>query len=249
MTPVLRAALFASFVFIVIGCHSGNSHPTANSSSPAPAPPMKAAPPTPVEEKREELGGKTWNPGWDAVVEQALPPDMLSAATARAVHRYCPRFAQETEADKRAFWAYTFQALAAAEAGLNPTTDVHHTQPALAKIDSVTHRPIRQEGLLQLTYEDAERYGCPFDWQHDRTLPEKDPQRSILQPEKNLQCGIKIMQNQIIANGKPLVTRTSYWSTLQPGTTSFRVFAKQMANVPAACGLQAGKRPIRAHPR
>ena len=33
----------------------------------------------------------------------------------------------------------------------------------------------------------------------------------------------------LLANAK------SYWSTLQPGTVSFRVFAKQMANVPKVC--------------
>jgi len=30
--------------------------------------------------------------------------------------------------DKRAFWAYFFQALAGAEAGLNPRTRVRHTE-------------------------------------------------------------------------------------------------------------------------
>jgi hypothetical protein len=45
------------------------------------------------------------------------------------------------------------------------------------------------------------------------------------------------MQNQIITQGKPLVTRTSYWATLQPGTAGHRVFAKQMANAPADCSL------------
>lgn len=197
---------------------------------------MKPAPPTPIAEKKAELGGTTWDPQWDAVVEQALPPDMLSNSAARAVRGYCPRFAEESEADKRAFWAYVFQALAGAEAGLNPETDVHHRQPVLNKIDRVTKRPIRQEGLLQLTYEDDERYGCDFDWQRDRMLPVKDPDRTILQPANNLSCGVKIMENQIVTQRKPLVTRSSYWSTLQPGTVSYRVFAKQMVNVPAACG-------------
>jgi hypothetical protein len=48
---------------------------------------------------------------------------------------------------------------------------------------------------------------------------------------------VKIMENQIVTQGKPLVSRASYWATLQPGTAGFRVFEKQMANVPEACGL------------
>ena len=140
-----------------------------------------------------------------------------------------------SEADKRAFWAYTFQALAGAEAGLKPTTNVRHTEPAVAVEDTVTKRMVRSEGLLQLTYMDATRYGCDFDWEHDKTLPEKDPAKTILQPKNNLLCGVKILENQIVTQRKPLLTPTSYWVTLRPGTPSYLVFAKQMKNVPKVC--------------
>jgi hypothetical protein len=208
-------------------------------------PVVKLAPPTPLDEKKAELGGATWQPQWDAMVEKALPPDLLGERAARAVRVYCPRFAEETKPEKLEFWAYTFQAIAAAEAGLNPTSDVHHLQAAVDTIDPVTHRPARQEGLLQLKYEDAQRYGCDFDWQRDRTLPVKDPERTILQPAKNLGCGVKIMQDQIVNQHKSLVSRTSYWATLQPGTEGFRVFSRQMVNVPAACGVRIRARSVR----
>jgi hypothetical protein len=208
-------------------------------------PVVVVAPPTPLDEKKAELGGATWDPQWDAVVEKALPADLLSGQTARAVRMYCPRFAEETEAQKREFWAYTFQAIAAAEAGLNPTADVHHLQAPVNVVDPVTKRPARQEGLMQVKYEDAQRYGCDFDWEKDRRLPVKDPSRTILEPANNLGCGVKIMENQIVTQGKPLVSRTSYWATLQPGTAGFRVFSKQMANVPAACGLRVRRVALR----
>jgi hypothetical protein len=236
------ALLFVFGSVLFAGCKSKDAPPAPA----APAPAMKAAPPTPIEEKKEQLGGNTWDPHWDVLVEQALPADMLSATAAHAVRSYCPNFESEPEADKRAFWAYLFQALAGAEAGLDPKVNVHHTQAVLAKTDTVTRRPVRQEGLMQVTYEDADRYGCAFDWASDRKLAEHDANRSILQPERNLTCGVKIMENQIITQGKPLLSRTSYWSTLRPGTASYRVFAKQMANVPAACGIGAAK-PKRAH--
>jgi hypothetical protein len=227
------ALLLVGGPLLLAGCRSKGQQPAAA----APAPAMKAAPATPIEEKKEELGGNTWDPQWDVLVEKALPADMLSATAARAVRSYCPRFGSEGEADKRAFWAYLFQALAGAEAGLDPTVNVHHTEAAVAKIDTVTKRPVRQEGLMQVAYMDGDRYGCDFDWESDRKLPEHDANRTILQPAKNLSCGVKIMENQIITQGKPLLSKTSYWSTLQPGTASYRVFAKQMANVPAACGV------------
>jgi hypothetical protein len=170
---------------------------------------------------------------------------MLSVAVVRDVRPFCPRFGTMSEADKRAFWAYFFQALAGAEAGLKPTTDVRHTEPEVAKKDTVTKRMVRSEGLLQLTYMDAERYGCAFDWEKDKSLPEKDPAKTILQPQNNLACGIKILENQLIEQKKPLVTRTSYWSTLQPGGPSYRHFVKQMTNVPAPCRRTQANTPAR----
>ncbi len=222
---------FALFIGLVpTGCAE---HPVPQVAAAEPA--MKPAPPTPIAEKKAELGDQSWDPQWDQFVEASLPPEMLSTAVARDVRPFCPRFAEMEEADKRAFWAYFFQALAGAEAGLKPTTDVRHTEPEIAVKDTVTKRMVRSEGLLQLTYMDAERYGCNFDWNRDKTLPEKDPGRTILQPENNLACGVKILQNQLITQRKPLLTRASYWSTLQPGRPSYRVFAKQMTNVPAPC--------------
>jgi len=77
----------------------------------------------------------------------------------------------------------------------------------------------------------------------DRTLKANDPAKTILQPKNNLECGVKILANQIIVEHKPLLSKSGYWSTLQPGRRSYRVFAKQMTNPPAACGLHT-KSPI-----
>ena len=195
----------------------------------------KPAPSTPIDAKKAELGGKTWDPAWDKIVEQAVPPEMLSSQVPHDVRRFCPNFYNMSDTDKRVFWAYFFQALAGAEAGLNPTTRIRHTEPEVVKIDDVTHRYVRSEGLLQLTYSDEKRYGCDFDWDRDRDLKSKDPAKTILQPKNNLECGIKILDNQIITQRRPLVTKHSYWSTLQPRTKSYRVFAKEMVNPPAAC--------------
>jgi len=209
------------------------SHPAQPSSPPKQA--LKQAPPTPIAEKKEELGQPSWDPQWDVTVEKALSPEMLSPRAARGVRTFCPRFASLGEADKRAFWAYTFQALAGAEAGLKPTTDVRHTEPEVAIEDTVSKRTVRQEGLLQLTYMDAKRYGCDFNWEQDKRLAEKSPARTILTPENNLLCGVKILENQMLTQRKPLLSPSSYWVTLRPRSPSYLMFAKQMKNVPAVC--------------
>ncbi len=59
-----------------------------------------------------------------------------------------------------------------------------------------------------------------------RTLPEKDPARTILQPENNLLCGVKIMENQMLTQRKPLLSSTSYWVTLRPATISYKIFCQ-----------------------
>ncbi len=210
----------------------------AKVAAPAPTVAMKPAPATPIHTKRLELGGATWDPEWDKVVELALPPAMLSRQVPRDVRHFCPRFYELGDSDKRAFWAYLFQALAGAEAGLDPTTRIRHTEPEVAVVDKVSGRAVRSEGLLQLTYEDRDRYGCDFDWKHDKMLKPDDSDKTILDPKNNLECGVKILSNQIIDQHKPLLSSTGYWSTLRPGTPSYRVFTKQMTNVPIACKVK-----------
>jgi hypothetical protein len=203
----------------------------------APRPKLKPAPPTPIAEQKAELGDdQTWRPEWDAIVEKSLTPELLSSRVAHDVHMFCPRFNAMGEADRRAYWAYFFQALSGAEAGLLATSSVRHTEPEVAVEDGVSHRMVRSEGLLQLTYEDSQRYGCDFDWDNDKGLPEHDPAKTILQPKNNLECGVKVLQSQLIDHKKPLLSKTSYWSTLRPGWPGFRVFLQQMSNVPSACG-------------
>jgi hypothetical protein len=191
---------------------------------------VQPVPPTPIDVKKVELGGTPWNPQWDQIIEKALPPEMLSSQVPRDVRRFCPRFYEMRTTDKRTFWAYFFQGLAGAEAGLNPNTSVRRSVPGGAPA-------MRSEGLLQLAYADRKRYGCDFNWQADRSLRANDPSKTILQPKNNLECGVKILVNQIIVHHKPLLTPSGYWSTLHPDGPSFRVFAKQMTNPPATCGL------------
>ena len=235
------AALLTLFVFLSVGC-SRAAQPQAGAPQPVAQPQTKPAPPTPIAIKKVELGeGDPWNPAWDLMIEKALPRNLVTRRRAPAVRALCPRYRTMTIANRRAFWAYFFQALAGAEAGLRPTADVRHTEPQVAVIDPVTHRIARQEGLLQLAYADSERYGCDFDWRRDKDLPEHDRAKTILEPRNNLLCGIRIVENQLINQHKPLLTNSSYWVTLRPDSPSFKIFLRQMADVPEACGSRLRK--------
>src|ERR1035441_9471398 len=180
----MEVTALAAILLTAAGCGKSGQAPAAATPPPA----MKPAPPTPIDTKRAEIGGPMWDPAWDKIVELALPPELLSARVGRDVRPFCPRFDAMDKADKRAFWAYFFQALAGAEAGLKPASEVRHSgDPAMAVKDEVTGVHGRTEGLLQLAYEDSKRYGCDFNWEADRTLKVNDPARTILQPKNNLQ--------------------------------------------------------------
>ena len=63
----------------------------------------KPAPPTPIDIKKVELGGRPWNPEWDQIIEKALPLEMLSLQAPKGVRRFCPRFYEMGTTDKRTF--------------------------------------------------------------------------------------------------------------------------------------------------
>jgi hypothetical protein len=46
---------------------------------------------------------------------------------------------------------------------------------------------------------------------------------------------VKILENQMLRQRKPLLSQSSYWVTLRPEQPSYLMFAKQMKNVPAVC--------------
>lgn len=240
---VLIALLLSIAAFVQAQQSATPPQPTLSADPPTPLNPVKHAPATPIDKQKAVMGGSVWNPQWDLIVEDALPPSMLSHEVPRDVRRFCPRFYRMTNTQKRAFWAYFFQALAGAEAGLDPTSHVRHRH-ALVPMDHVTHRPLHCEGLLQLAYEDSQRYGCNFNWEADRKLPAGDPNRTILRPKNNLECGVTILVHQIIENHEPIFTRRSYWATLRPGTYSYHLFARQMVSPPEACGYPSRTKRI-----
>lgn len=250
----LRIAICLISIGLASGLVAFRSNPEPRDLIPvaapaSPTPELKPAPSTPIAEQKAVLGDdETWRPEWDATIEKALPDELLSPKIGHKVAQFCPRFGTMSEADRRAFWAYFFQALAGAEAGLKATADVQHTEPQVAVVDGVSHRMVRASGLLQLTYEDSSRYGCDFDWKADRHLRPHDPRKTILQPDNNLLCGVSILDNQLTIQKKPLFSTSSYWSTLRPGWPGNAVFVKQMRNVPAACGRPRLTVPRRSNP-
>lgn len=128
---------------------------------------------------------------------------------------FCPKYAQLTVDQRVNFWAFLFSAIARFESNYDPTDRFPETGMGT---DPVTHQRVYSEGLLQMSYQDTLHYGsdCNFDRLADQNLGVKDPKRSILDPYRNLKCGVHVLNKQIARYKKIEVTQGGYWSTIMP---------------------------------
>lgn len=127
---------------------------------------------------------------------------------------FCPTYNRLDENGKINVWVYLISAVVKYESAFNPVSRMRENLGT----DSVTHLPVYSEGLLQLSYQDARGYTfCnEFDWGRDRSLAGNDPRKTILDPIKNLRCGIRIL-NRIVGKHNAIAFNSGhYWSTLMP---------------------------------
>lgn len=131
------------------------------------------------------------------------------------VEMFCPRYDELTNRERVNFWGFLVSAIVRFESNFNPTA---RYQESTMGTDPITHRPVFSEGLMQLSYQDMQGYKfCDFDWAADKGLNPKDPKKSILDPLKNLSCGVKILAHQIRRKGNIALSREQgglYWSVL-----------------------------------
>ena len=119
------------------------------------------------------------------------------------------------EAQRMTVWGQLVAAISYRESGWRPTTTFIEPDH---KIDGVTKKFVRSEGLMQLSYQDAANYkelNCGFDWKKDKNLDAKSPEKTILAPYRNLRCGILILAHKVKIN-QQISTAGTYWSVLRP---------------------------------
>jgi len=131
--------------------------------------------------------------------------------------KFCSNYKTLPRSEQERMWAEVIIAVAKFESAWNPTTTYIETQMG---IDPITKIRIASEGLLQLSYQDSRHWSfCnEFDYKADRQLPEKSPKRTILNPYKNLNCGVSIMAELARKRKAVLLDdRPHYWSVLMSG--------------------------------
>ena len=158
--------------------------------------------------------GAQWSVFAHDLIGNSEAADQLLPGSAD-VEDFCPRYHSLGRAARVNFWAYLVSAVAKFESGHNPLTRFHESTMGT---DPISGEPVHSEGLLQLSYQDIRGYPfCKFDWQKDLAFPRGDPRRTILNPFTNLDCGIRILAQQVHRKGKIALTTGVYWSVLKSG--------------------------------
>lgn len=191
---------------------------------PAAQPPPNASPPdsgptasvpmtvAPLWEAPRAEAGVSWTKFASILVLTEAPELMKGTAD---VQNFCPTYYRLSTDEKVNFWVYLISAVTKYESGFNPVSRMRETGLGT---DSVTKLPVYSEGLLQLSYQDGRNYSfCnEFDWNKDRLLSASDPRKTILDPIKNLRCGIRILNRVVGRHNLIAFDSGHYWSTLMP---------------------------------
>ena len=109
MTKMGKTALVLSISLTLTGCAKRATPQVAAPQPDALKPEMKPAPPTPIAEKKEELGAPSWDPQWDEFVESALAPEMVSARGCAGREAVLPAVWNYERSRKRPFGLISFR--------------------------------------------------------------------------------------------------------------------------------------------
>ncbi|MDG0816700.1 hypothetical protein [Bdellovibrio svalbardensis] len=235
------ATTLSVFLVLSMGCSKSSQFPTTNTStgsdnqssgSTAPTDPGSTTTPgtdtpgtteptPPVSSYKMtalawETSTKPERTKWSLYLQDILLNKWNSLlAGADDIETFCPKY-YKLDNDQRAnAWAALFVGVAKFESGYDPTMRFHESTMGT---DGITGQPVYSEGLLQLSYQDIQGYPfCDFDWNKDKNLSVKDPKKDVLDPYKNLYCGVGIMAKIISRKGQITVSSGAYWSTLRSG--------------------------------
>ncbi|MGZ3802304.1 MAG: hypothetical protein ACXVCL_19215 [Bdellovibrio sp.] len=232
---LLSAALF--LMFVSSACSKYDQYPTkiievsnppsTSASTPATVPPEQpssspAAPSSPATYKMVPLA---WESAqypqrtlWSEHLQKIILENWNSLLPgADDILNFCPRYNVLNNDERANVWAQLFVAMAKYESAYNPLSRMQETTMGT---DPITGKPVYSEGLLQLSYQDIQwAPWCAFDWSKDKSLSPTDPNKTVLDPFLNLDCGVGIMAQQIKNKGKIVVSSGVYWAVIKYGGT------------------------------
>lgn len=153
---------------------------------------------------------------WSTYLQKIILEDWASLLPgANDIESFCPRYNSLDNNQRANAWAQLFVAMAKYESAYSPVSRMQETTMGT---DPVTGKAVYSEGLLQLSYQDIQWANwCEFNWSADKNLSATDPKKTILDPYKNLYCGVGIMAKQIKSKGAIVVSSGVYWAVIKSG--------------------------------
>lgn len=153
---------------------------------------------------------------WTKITVEETKKQFNELDKAQDITLFCPSYQMLDKTHRVWVWSELISAMAYYESHWNTTAQL--AEPSLGK-DVITGTTIMSEGLLQLSYGDKKwAKWCNFDWEADKQLSNKDPNKSIFQPKNNLVCGIGILAKQIKKRGRIILNDSAYWAVLKPSS-------------------------------
>lgn len=151
---------------------------------------------------------------WSAYLQDIIMTQWSSLLSgASDITAFCPTYHSLQNAERANVWAQLFVAVTKYESAYSPVSRMHETTMGT---DPVTGQPVYSEGLLQLSYQDVQwAKWCEFSWAADKNLSPTSPLKTILDPYKNLNCGVGIMAQQIKNKGSIILDSGVYWAVLK----------------------------------
>lgn len=132
---------------------------------------------------------------WTMMTSQAIDTfGLLDLPAPSDIETFCPRFKELTRLEQRMFWIYLFSAMTEKESSFRPAT---FYQENFKDLDG---NFIISRGLLQLSIESSNGYGCNL-----------DSAQELHDPETNLNCGMRIFTRHLKKDGVISGQRGSTW--------------------------------------
>lgn len=208
-------------LLVLAGCTSNECNcPCASPTPEATVEPTPTVTPSPTPEMGSlslSWDTKEERKAWTKHIEKMFSEEALfnSFDSAQDASRLCPNYLNLSRSEKVKVFSEFIVWVAYYESGWNPVSRMTETTMGT---DPITKKQVASEGLLQLSYQDIQwAKFCKFDWSKDKTLADKDPSKTIMDPISNLDCGIRIMARQVDRKGKLILETGVYWAVIRDG--------------------------------
>lgn len=155
--------------------------------------------------------GKSWTDHVDRELE-VLGEDLLDVIPADA-SLFCPKYKKLSYAQRKHYWAFLISSMVRFESNFDPKLSFKES------FNDSQGKPVISRGLLQISIESGNAYGCGFKTTQD-----------LHDPKKNLSCGIRILNRWLGRDGRiagkvggAWKGGARYWSVLRAGDkTSYK---------------------------